>query len=228
VLGTLVNTGAVIAGSGVGAAFGSRLPARLHETLGHVIGLVTLLIGMKMAFGTKNEALVLGALLLGALVGEALDLEGRLEAFGRMLERRLGAGRGEGFAVAFITPTLLYCVGPMTLVGCIRDGMNGDASLLMTKSVLDVCSSAAFAAALGWKVMSSAVSVLVIQGGLTLGASQLSRALTPRMSEEMFATGGVILLGLGLRLLELKAVRVANLLPALVFAPLLVRVIEGR
>lgn len=225
-IGTLVNTGAVLAGSAVGALFGSRLPARLHETLGHAIGLITLLIGVKMAVGTKNEAIVLGALILGACVGEALDLEGRLEAFGAMLERRLGAGRGEGFGVAFITPTLLFCVGPLTLMGCIRDGLKGDPSLLLTKSVLDGCSSVAFAAALGWKVASSAVSVLVIQGGLTLGAAGLSRLLTPRMSEELFATGGVILLGLGLRLLELKRVRVVNLLPALLLAPALVWLVE--
>lgn len=225
-IGTLINTGAVIAGSTVGAAFGSRLPSRLQETLGHVIGLVTLLIGVKMATGTKNEAVVLGALVLGALAGESLNLEGRLDAFGQSLERQIGAGRGEGFGVAFITPTLLFCVGPLTLMGCIRDGLSGDASLLITKSVLDGCASMAFAAALGWKVASSAASVLIIQGALTLGAARLSELLTPGMTEELFATGGVILLGLGLRLLELKSVRVVNLLPALLFAPLIVFLME--
>lgn len=224
-VGTLINTGAVLAGSAVGALFGSRLPPRLHETLGHVIGLVTLLIGAKMALGTKNEAIVLGSLLLGAMVGESLDLEGRLEAFGSAVERQLGAARGAGFGVAFITPTLLFCVGPLTLMGCIRDGLKGDSSLLLTKSVLDGCSSVAFAAALGWKVAASAVSVFVIQGGLTLGAAQLSQILTPRMTEELFATGGVILLGMGLRLLEVKRIRVANLLPALLIGPLIVRMV---
>jgi uncharacterized membrane protein YqgA involved in biofilm formation len=140
----------------------------------------------------------------------------------------LGGESGEGFGVAFITPTLLYIVAPMTLMGRIQDGLKGEASLLMTKSVLDLCSSAAFATAPGWKVMSSAAAVLVIQGGLTRGAAGLSRFLTPRMSEELFAAGGVLLLGPGLRLLELKAVRVANLLPSLMIAPLLVRLLEGH
>ncbi len=221
-IGTLINTGAILTGATVGTLFGSRLSARLHETLGHVIGLITLFLGMKMAWDTKNAALLLVALLLGALVGEGLDLEGRLEAFGALLERRLGSKGGVGFGVAFITPTLLFCVGPMTLMGCIADGLRGDYSILLTKSILDGFSSVAFAAAMGGAVAASAGAVLVTQGGLTLAAGSLAAALTPAMSRELFATGGVILIGLGLRLLEVKRVRVANLLPALLWAPILV------
>jgi uncharacterized membrane protein YqgA involved in biofilm formation len=220
-IGTLINTGTVLAGSTAGVLFGSRLNARVHETFGQVIALVTLLIGTKMAIKTENEAVVLGALLIGALIGETLNIEGGLEALSQYAEKRFHAASGN-LSAALITPTLLYCIGPMTLMGCLSDGMTGDYTLLVTKSILDGFSSLAFAAALGWPVILSALLLFVIQGSVTLGATLFSRVLTPDMTRELFATGGVILLGMALRLAEIKRVRVANLLPALIIAPLIV------
>jgi uncharacterized membrane protein YqgA involved in biofilm formation len=227
-IGTLLNTATVIVGALLGRAVGSRFPERLRETAIDGIGLLVLLIGAEMALGTRHVLYVMGAVLIGGLLGEGLRIEDHLEAFGDWLERRVGvddAGEGSDFSRGFVTTSILFCVGPVTLMGCIQDGLHGDYNLLAVKSVLDGISALAFASALGWGVLFSAGTVLVVQGALTLGARTLSGVLTPAMDAELFATGGVILLGLGIRLLGLKPVRVANFLPGLVVAPLLVSVV---
>jgi uncharacterized membrane protein YqgA involved in biofilm formation len=227
VVGTLVNTGTVLVGSATGAAIGARLPKRVHDILMDGIGLVTILIGMKLAWRTNNEALVLVSLLLGSAIGELVNIEGLLEALGRRVEERVSAfGEGD-FGRAVVGPTLLFCVGPLTLMGCIQEGLTGDYSLIATKSTLDAFSSMAFGAAMGWKVMLSALAVFAIQGSLTAGSGVLQAVLTRPMQVELFATGGVILLGLGLRLLNLRQVRVANMLPALVVAPVAVWLVDA-
>jgi uncharacterized membrane protein YqgA involved in biofilm formation len=232
VIGTLINTASVVAGGVVGRAVGSRLPPRLRETLMHVIALVTLVLGAEMALRTRNPLILLGSLALGGALGELLHIEDGIDRLGQAAERRLG-GQGEGapgaFARGFVTTSILFCVGPLTLLGCLRDGLQGDYSLLATKSTLDGIAALAFASALGWGVLLSAVTVLVVQGSLTLGARQLEGLLgDPALQAELFAAGGVMMLGLGLRLLELRAIRVANLLPALMLAPLLTRLFAGR
>jgi uncharacterized membrane protein YqgA involved in biofilm formation len=229
-IGTLLNTATVIVGALLGRAIGSRLPARLRETAMDGIALLTLLIGAQMALGTRHVLYVLGAVLIGGLLGEGLRIEDHLEAFGDWLERRVGGDSSEGgsnFSRGFVTTSILFCVGPVTLMGCIQDGLRGDYNLLAIKSVLDGFSALAFASALGWGVLFSAGTVLVVQGALTLGARTLSGSLTPAMSAELFATGGVMMLGLGIRLLGLKPVRVANFLPGLIVAPVLVAAFEA-
>jgi len=224
VVGTVINVATVVAGTLLGRAIGTRLPDRMRETVMHVIALVTLLIGMEMALKTRLPLVLLGSLVLGALTGEALRIEDGINRLGEAAERRFTAGRGGGdFARAFVTTSILFCVGPMTLLGCLEDGLRGDYRLLATKALLDGVASVAFASALGWGVLLSAATVLVVQGALTLGAGALEPFLrSEAMRGEVFAAGGVMMLGLGIRLLELKQIRVSNLLPALLYAPLLV------
>jgi uncharacterized membrane protein YqgA involved in biofilm formation len=234
VLGTVINVGTVVAGAVAGKLIGDRLPPRMRETVMHVIALMTLVIGAGMSLKSQNPLILLGSLVLGALTGEALRIENGIHQLGEVAERRLGGQAGPqespgDFARGFVTTSILFCVGPMTLLGCLQDGLHGDYQLLAIKSLLDGISAIAFASALGWGVLLSAGTVLIVQGGLTLGA----RALSPlvgdaAMQAELFAAGGVMMLGLGFRLLELKQIRVANLLPALVYAPLLVALTRWR
>lgn len=234
-MGTLLNTATVVVGALLGKAIGDRLPPRLRETAMHAIGLMTLALGMQMALGSRNGVVVLGALLLGGLTGEALRIEDRLNALGDWVERRVERGgkpesRGN-FSRGFVTTSILFCVGPMTLLGCMNDGLRGDIRLLAIKSTLDGFSALAFASTLGWGVLCSAGTVLVLQSLLTFSAGVLNAWLTEPMRAELFATGGVMMLGLGLRLLDLKPIRVANFLPGLLYAPLLValaQAIAGR
>lgn len=223
-IGTLINVATVVAGSVVGRAIGNRLPERVRETVMHVIGLMTLTLGVGLVVKTRNELVVLLALLLGAITGELLHIEDGIRRLGEWAEHRLtGKREGGDFVRGFVTTSILFCVGPMTLLGCFQDGLTGEYPLLAIKSTLDGISSIAFASALGWGVLLSAVTVLVVQGGLTLGARWLQGPLSdPAVQAELFAAGGVMMLALGLRLLEIKPIRVGNLLPALVYAPLLV------
>lgn len=230
--GTLLNTATVIAGALLGRAFGRRLPDRFRETAMDGIALLTLLIGVQMALGTRNVLFVLGAVLIGGLAGEWLRIEERLGNLGNRVERLVGGkARSEGavgdFSRGFVTTSILFCVGPVTLMGCLQDGLHGDIRLLAIKSVLDGFSALAFASALGWGVLFSAGTVFVVQGAFTLSARALSGALTAAMSAELFATGGVMMLGLGVQLLGLKPIRVANFLPGLLVAPLLVAAVEA-
>lgn len=223
-IGTLINVAAVVAGTIAGRLLGARLPPRIRETALHVIGLITLLLGMEMALKSKDLLYVLGGLVLGGAAGEMLDLQGRIERLGEAVERRFARGEeGQGrFAHAFVTTSLLFCVGPMTILGCLRDGLDGNYDLLAVKSLLDGVSSIAFAAALGWGVLLSAGTVLVVQGLLTVGAGALSPLLGDEwLLNQVYSAGGVMMLGLGLRLFNLVPVRVANLLPALLLAPAL-------
>ncbi len=223
--GTLINVGTVVAGTLLGRALGHRLPEPVRETVMHAIALLTLVIGVQMVLPSQQALVLLGSLLLGAISGELLRIETWINRLGAAAERRFSAGKGrEGdFARGFVTTSILFCVGPVTILGCFKDGLTGDYSLLAVKSTLDGVASIAFAATLGWGVMLSAVTVLLVQGSLTLAAEALSPVMKDAaMQREMFAAGGVMMLGLGIRLLRLAEIRVANLLPALVWAPFLV------
>ncbi len=188
----------------------------------HVIALVTLVIGADMALKTRNPLVLLLSLVLGAVTGELLHIEDRINRLGALAEQRLAKPGDGDFARGFITTSILFCVGPMTLLGCLNDGLRGDYRLLAIKSTLDGVSAIAFASALGWGVLLSAGTVLVVQGALSLGAHALAPLLSdPAGQAELFAAGGVMMLGLGLRILELKPIRVGNMLPALLYAPLL-------
>jgi uncharacterized membrane protein YqgA involved in biofilm formation len=235
--GTIINIVAVLVGGTLGLLFGARLPERLKATVVAGLGLFTVAIGIQMFLKTENAIIVLGAVLIGALLGEWWKIEDRLQTLGRMLEARFisnsktatvsQAGLKGDFVRGFLTASLLFCVGPMTILGSIQDGLTGDYNLLAVKSVLDGFASLAFASTLGVGVLFSTLVILVFQGGISLLAVQLNALVTAPMLNEMTAAGGVILMGLALSsLLEIKKIRVGNFLPALAIAPLIVWILN--
>lgn len=238
--GTIINIITVLIGGALGLLFGARLPERLKATVIAGLGLFTFAIGIQMFLETENPLIVLGALLTGALLGEWWRIEDGLQNLGRVLEERFirepsdsapatstnFAPKGN-FVRGFLTASLLFCVGPMTILGSIQDGLTGNYELLAVKSVLDGFASLAFASTLGVGVLFSTLVILVFQGGISLLAVQLNELVTAPMLNEMTATGGVILMGLALSsLLEIKKIRTGNFLPALVIAPLIVWVLS--
>lgn len=203
---------------------GHRLPREIQERVLAGLGLVTLVIGLDLALAWRdtNPLYVMGGVLLGGIAGEALGIERRLQALGDRIQERL-AREGEQSTVseAFFTASLLFCVGPLAVVGAIQDGLQGDYQALATKALLDGFASIALAGTLGWGVGLAAVSVLLYQGAISLGAG-LFENLLPANGEALAAltsAGGVLIIGISLKLLDLKDVRVGNFLPALVFAP---------
>jgi uncharacterized protein len=220
-VGTAINVVAVLVGAGVGTLVGARLSEGMRETAMYAIGLVTLLVGIQSFLRFDNPLVPLVSVILGLVVGERLGIDGRLKRFGDALEGRFSKG-GSPVSRAFVTTSLLFCVGPLTILGSLQDGVSGDYDLLALKSALDFVASLSFASVLGWGVLLSAGSVLVVQGSLTLAGALFGSFMSEPMILAMTSTGGVLLLGLGLGLLELKDIRVANLLPALVVAPLLI------
>jgi uncharacterized protein len=224
VTGTLINVGAVLAGTVVGVAVGSRLPESFQRRVLAGLGLVTLVIGVDLALAWRETSplYVLGAVLLGGLVGEALGIERRLQELGNWVQRRVSRRDGSSVSEAFYTASLLFCVGPLTVVGSIQDGLTGDYEALATKALLDGFAAIALSATLGWGVALSAGTVLVIQGGLSLGAGAFEEVLSGDALDALTSAGGVLIMGISLKLLDLKDVKVGNFLPALVFAPVLV------
>lgn len=238
--GTLINTVLVIAGSGLGVLVGDRIPERMRTTLLQVIGLVTVALGVSDAIDTRNMVFPLVGMALGALLGEALRIEDRLEAFGAFLQKRFDRGatavqivgdssgieptNERNFVKGFVTASALYCIGPLTVLGAIEDASGDTPQLYIIKGLLDGFVSIMFAATYGIGVAFSALSVLVVQGGLTLGGTGLDALLDDRMRTELFAAGGLAVIGIGLNLLQVTRIRLANLLPGLVLTPILVAV----
>jgi len=229
-IGTLLNILTVVLGGSLGSLLGNRLPDKTRETVLAGLGLMTGVVGMSMALQTKNVLIPMFSVLLGGVLGEWARLEDHLEALGRWLERRVGQRMGSGersVTRAFVTASLVFCIGPMTILGSIQDGLTGDFQLLAVKSLLDGFASLAFAATLGPGVILSALTILAVQGSVTVAAALLGSALgevtrlTPWVIE-MTATGGVLVLGISLLLLDLRRVRVGNLMPAVFLAPLIV------
>ncbi|MFZ1757034.1 MAG: DUF554 domain-containing protein [Caldilineaceae bacterium] len=231
--GTLINIVAVLLGGTLGALLGNRLPAKVQETVMHGLGLLTLVIGVQMASGSTNILIPMFSVLIGGVLGEMLRLDDGLHWLGRQAEARwgsrLGQGKVAGWSVtrAFVTSSLIFCVGPMTILGSIQDGLIGDYNLLAIKSTLDGFAAIAFAASLGPGVLLSSVTVGLVQGGLA-GLAMLAGSALGEVTRqtpwviELTATGGILILGIGLTLLDLKKIRVANLLPAIALAPAIV------
>lgn len=239
-LGTVANVVTVAAGAGLGLLLGDRIPERTRRTITDVLGLITVVLGISSALMVSSTAMadavgpgapmliVLGSLLFGAVLGSGLRLEDRLEGAAEHLRRRFaGAGEAGTFVSAVVTPTLLFCVGPLTILGSLSDGLGRGADQLLVKSVLDGFAAIAFASSLGWGVLFSAVAVGVLQGGLTLAAFLLGDLFSAAQIDALTATGGVILIGLGLRLLNVRSIPVGDLLPALVVAPILIEVVAA-
>jgi hypothetical protein len=250
-IGTLLNIATVLVGGSIGLLLGARLPDRLKKTVIAGIGLFTAAFGVKMFLETKNVLIVLGSLLVGALLGEWWKIEAGLQNLGRWLERHFScrqaaepalkqppkgaesAASGSGalttssrFVHGLLTASIVFCAGPMTILGAIQDGLTGDYRLLATKAILDGFAALAFASSLGIGVLFSVLVILVYQGGITLLAAQFNSLITPAMTAEMTAVGGVILLAIAVSsLLEIKPIRVGSFLPALFIAPLIVAIL---
>ncbi|MCK5645807.1 MAG: DUF554 domain-containing protein [Anaerolineales bacterium] len=229
--GTILNVIAIFIGGILGIFLGGKIPDRVRTTVVSGLGLFTLVLGVRLFLQSENPLIPLGAILIGGIIGEWLDIEGGLKRLGLWLEARFNSDKSsskqEKFVRGFLTASLLFEIGPLAILGSIQDGLTGDFSLLATKSVMDGFASLALASTLGIGVLFSTVIVLVYQGGISLLAIQAQSLLTETMIAEMTAVGGVVLLGLAISsLLEIKRIRTGNLLPALLFAPILVWILS--
>lgn len=229
--GTILNVVAVLIGAGIGIALGSRFPERMRQTVMAGLGIMVLIVGVSMAI-PGNALIVLFSLLIGGIVGELIDVDGKLNGLGRWLEKRFAReGDAGNFTRGFVTASLVFCVGPMTILGSIQDGLTSDYRLLAIKSLLDMFAALAFASTLGIGVAFSAITVLVVQGGIALVAMLVGSTLGDVSSStpwiiQMTATGGAVIIGISLLLLDLKQVRVANFIPAIFIAPLITVALE--
>ncbi|MBD3216990.1 MAG: DUF554 family protein [candidate division Zixibacteria bacterium] len=219
-LGTLVNTGAVIAGSLVGILIHAHLPDRLTRIAFQGIGLFTLFIGVKMAWETGSLLILIFSMVIGSIIGELIDLDKHLGNLSEKLKAKLKS-KNENFTEGLITAFLLWCMGSMTIIGAMEEGFGDPPNLLLAKSVLDGFSSVALAASMGIGVMFAAIPLLIYQGGLTLLAASLRDVMADPVVAEMTAVGGLLLIGLGINILEIKKLKILNMLPALVVAVVL-------
>ena len=217
--GTIVNAVAIVVGSLLGVSLRRGISDRYKETVIAAIGLAVLLIGLKSALRTDDLLLVIISLALGAVVGELLHIEERLEAVGYWIGKRMGRA-GDGVAQGFVTASLVFCVGAMAIVGALESGLTGNHQTLYAKSLLDGVTSIIFASSLGIGVLFSSLAVLSYQGGITLLAVYLKPFLTPPVVMQMSAVGGLLILAIGLNILSITKLRIGNMLPGL-FIPLI-------
>lgn len=237
-IGTAVNVATVLLGAGLGVLLGHRLSQRTRDVVTDALGLVTLLIAILSALAVTDPALVaaigssapmlvvLGSLLIGGIVGSLLRLEERVESVGGWLQSRLTSEQGSAerrrFVEGFVAASLLFCTGPLTILGSLNDGLGRGADELYLKAALDGFAAMAFAASFGWGVAASALTIVVVQGGLTVAGVLLGDVLPDAHVAALTAVGGLLLVGIALRLLRVREIPVADLLPALVAAPFLV------
>jgi len=228
--GTFINIGTILLGTLAGTLLGHRLPTQLQQRVLAGLGLCTVVLGVDNALEWRdtNVLYVIGGILLGGLAGEALKIEERLAALGDRFQKRFAGPGHSTVAEGFFVASILFCVGALAVLGPIQEGLTGDYDTLGTKALLDGFAAVALASALGWGVGLSAISVLVYQGAITLGAGLLDDALAEG-SEALAAltsAGGILIIGIGLKLLDIRDVKVGNFLPALVFAPALVGIVN--
>jgi len=221
-LGTIIDSSAILAGGLFGLFIGSRMPEKIHTGVMNIIGLVSIFIGIQMGLTTKNILIVLGSLLIGVIIGEIVNIDEKLQRLGQTLEKRFSKGNSGQFTKAFVTSTLLSCVGPLAILGPIQEGLTGDIKLLATKSILDLFMSLAVSSAMGVGVFFTSVSVLIYQGSLTIFAQFVSQIMTEVVIAELTAVGGIMVLSSGLSILEIKKLKTTNMLPALLIAPLII------
>ena len=223
-LGTIVNTLSIIAGSLIGLLFRGSIPEKYSQTIQHAIGLAVILIGIKSAFKTDAILVVIISLALGSLTGELLRIEERLDQLGNWIGRRVSK-ESDGIAKGFVSTSLLYCVGAMAIIGSMESGLTGNHQTLFAKSILDGIGSVLFASTLGVGVLFSSISVFLYQGFLTLTASSMKPLLLPDVVSQMSAVGGLLIVAIGIGLLEIKKIKIGNMLPA-IFFPLVYQLVK--
>ena len=217
-LGTIVNTAAIILGGALGLLFGHTLPEKMKLTLIQGIGLAVLLIGGSMALQTNNALVVIGSLVIGGVIGELIDIELRLKNFGNWMENKMGRNEDGRFTKAFVSTSLIFCVGAMAIMGAIESGLKGNHTILIAKSMLDGISAIVFASSMGIGVLAAAIPVFLYQGLITLAASLLQGVISQPIITEMSATGGLLIFAIGLNILEIKEIKVGNLMPGIFVA----------
>jgi uncharacterized protein len=218
--GTLINAGAILLGSTIGLLAHSKLPERLIRIVFQGIGLFTLFLGFYMGLKTNNLFFIIISIVLGGILGELINIDSNLNKFGERIKLRFKSDHSK-FSEGLVTAFLLFCMGSVTILGAIEEGMGGKPNLLLAKSVLDGVSSIALAAAFGYGVAMSIIPLLIYQGGLTLLAAYFGDYFSETIINELTAVGGLILIGLGINILEIKQLKILNLLPALVIIVLL-------
>jgi uncharacterized membrane protein YqgA involved in biofilm formation len=220
--GTIINVITVAIGSSLGLLLRNRLNERYKLIILQGVGILTMVIGMQMALKTESILILLISIILGGLSGQMLKLEERLDEFADKVKNRFAKKEDRYFSEGFITASIIFCVGPMTILGSINDGLTGDINLLAIKSVLDGFTALALTTSFGIGVFFSIFTIIVIQGGLTFSALLVDQFFNEMMINEMTAAGGVVIIGIGIILLDIKKIKVATFLPALVIAPLIV------
>jgi uncharacterized membrane protein YqgA involved in biofilm formation len=219
-LGTLLNASTVIIGSLIGLIIRSKLPKRITKTAFQGVGLFTIILGIMMAIKTTNLLIMIFSIVIGSIIGELIDIDKWINNFGEWLKNKFKT-KNQKFSEGLVTAFLLYCMGSMTILGAIEEGLGGVPNLLVAKSILDGFSSIVLAATLGFGVIFSSIPLLIYQGGLTLLASNIQNSLTDIIVNEITAVGGIILLGLGISLLEIKKIKVINMIPSMILAGIL-------
>jgi len=218
--GTWINTLAVVVGSLLGMAFKNSFPDDVKTRVFQGLGLITLFLGIQMAHKTSNPVIMILSVLLGAIIGETVNIDTRLEDAAKLLESRISREDGM-FVEGLVTAFLIFCIGSMTITGAIEEGINNNPSILLAKSALDFFTSMSLATVFGLGVLFSAIPLLIFQGSITLLASYSGFILNESVVKELSGVGGILLLGLGITILEIREIKVANLLPALIIAPIL-------
>lgn len=219
-VGSVVNAAAIVIGSLIGCMLHSRFPERIRTIVFQGLGLCVLLIGFQMAFKAQNILVVLFSILLGGIIGELVRLDTLFERLGNAVKKRIGSANPK-FTEGLVSASLIFCIGALAIVGSIEEGIRDNPTVLYTKSILDGFASIALASSFGSGVLFSAIPVLLYQGGITIGAGYVESYLSPLIIDQLSATGGLLIAGIGIILLEIKDIRIANLLPSLALVPLL-------
>jgi len=219
-LGTLINAGAIVLGSLMGFLLHSRLPKRIVDIVFQGIGLFTLFIGIAMSLKSTEYLLLIFSIVIGSIIGEYIDLDKLINRFGEFLKRKIKS-KNEKFSEGLVTAFLLYCMGSMTILGAIEEGLGNKPDLLLAKSVLDGFSAIALTAAMGFGVMFSIIPLIIYQGGLSLMAMFIGDYFAPTIITELTAVGGLMLIGMGINILDIKKIKVLNMLPSLVIIVIL-------
>lgn len=219
--GTIINAAAIFMAGLVGLMLRKGIPENMSRSIQDGLGLLVMVIGIQYAFKAENLALVGISLALGAIIGEWGNWEGKLNNLGQLLQNKFGSGEDSNFVKGFVTASLLFCIGAMAVIGALEDGLTGNYQILLVKSMLDGIFSLIFAASMGVGVLFSAIPVLIYQGSISLAASFLKPLLTDPMLNNITSLGGVLIAGLGLNLIGITRIRVANILPSIFILPII-------